>query len=44
LPEFSVFYAAGVYGLTLLGPLRQGLHDRAAGTLVVLNGARASVG
>jgi uncharacterized RDD family membrane protein YckC len=43
LPEFSVFYATAVYGLTMLGPLRQGLHDRAAGTLVVMNGTRVSV-
>jgi uncharacterized RDD family membrane protein YckC len=41
LPEFSVFYTTGVYGMALLGPLRQGLHDRAAGTLVVINGTRA---
>ena len=42
LPEFSVFWAIGVYGLALLGPLRQGMHDRAAGTLVVLNGSVAA--
>lgn len=42
VPRFAVFYTAGVYVMALLGPLRQGLHDRAAGTLVVLNGSSAT--
>jgi uncharacterized RDD family membrane protein YckC len=41
LPEIGVVYSALVYVFAFLGPLRQGLHDRAAGTLVVLNHARA---
>jgi uncharacterized RDD family membrane protein YckC len=35
LPEVGVVYSALVYSVAFLGPLRQGLHDRAAGTLVV---------
>jgi uncharacterized RDD family membrane protein YckC len=42
VPQIGWILGAGVYGMALLGPLRQGLHDRAAGTLVVLNGARAT--
>jgi uncharacterized RDD family membrane protein YckC len=44
VPKFGVFYSAFVYMFAMLGPLRQGLHDRIAGTLVVRNGARAMVG
>lgn len=43
VPQFAIFYSAAVYVLALLGPLRQGLHDRAAGTLVVLNGSRVTL-
>jgi uncharacterized RDD family membrane protein YckC len=35
IPALGLVLGAIVYGLVLLGPLRQGLHDRAAGTLVV---------
>jgi uncharacterized RDD family membrane protein YckC len=44
VPRFAVFYNAFVYMFALLGPMRQGLHDRVAGTLVVRNGARVVVG
>ncbi|MCU1361805.1 MAG: hypothetical protein JWN99_3094 [Ilumatobacteraceae bacterium] len=40
VPRFAIFYDAFVYMFAFLGPLRQGLHDRVAGTLVVLNGPR----
>jgi uncharacterized RDD family membrane protein YckC len=39
VPVLGAYVFLGVYALAYLGPLRQGLHDRAAGTLVVLNGA-----
>jgi uncharacterized RDD family membrane protein YckC len=39
IPQVGVFLAAFVYSLAFWNPLRQGLHDRAAGTLVVLNRA-----
>lgn len=41
VPEVGFALGAIVYSMALLGPLRQGLHDRAAGTLVVLNGSPA---
>jgi uncharacterized RDD family membrane protein YckC len=43
IPVLGVYVFLAVYGLAYLGPLRQGLHDRAAGTLVVLNGATVTV-
>ena len=43
VPVLGVYVFLGVYAMAYLGPLRQGLHDRAAGTLVVLNGARITV-
>jgi uncharacterized RDD family membrane protein YckC len=36
IPAWGFLLGSIVYGLALLGPLRQGLHDRAAGTLVVM--------
>ncbi|MEK7423551.1 MAG: RDD family protein [Actinomycetota bacterium] len=35
VPKAGIVLAAVVYGVAFLGPLRQGIHDRAAGTLVV---------
>jgi uncharacterized RDD family membrane protein YckC len=35
IPRIGVFLAVLVYSLAMWNPLRQGLHDRAAGTLVV---------
>ena len=35
IPRIGMFLSVGVYSLALWNPLRQGLHDRAAGTLVV---------
>ena len=35
IPKIGVFLGATVYSLALWTPLRQGLHDKAAGTLVV---------
>jgi uncharacterized RDD family membrane protein YckC len=37
IPQVGVFLSAVVYSMAFWNPLRQGLHDRAAGTLVVLN-------
>jgi uncharacterized RDD family membrane protein YckC len=37
IPQVGLFLGALVYSLAFWNPLRQGLHDRAAGTLVVLN-------
>lgn len=35
IPRIGVFLGVFVYSLAMWNPLRQGLHDRAAGTLVV---------
>jgi uncharacterized RDD family membrane protein YckC len=35
IPKIGVFLGVMVYSLALWSPLRQGLHDKAAGTLVV---------
>lgn len=35
VPKAGIVLGAVVYGVAFLGPLRQGIHDRAAGTLVV---------
>ena len=40
VPRVGLALGAAVYAVALLGPLRQGVHDRAAGTLVVLNAHR----
>ena len=37
IPRIGVFLAVFVYSMALWSPLRQGLHDKAAGTLVVRN-------
>src|SRR4029077_411526 len=37
IPRIGVFLAVFVYSMALWNPLRQGLHDKAAGTLVVRN-------
>jgi uncharacterized RDD family membrane protein YckC len=37
IPRIGVFLGVFVYSLALWNPLRQGLHDKAAGTLVVLS-------
>jgi uncharacterized RDD family membrane protein YckC len=37
IPQVGFALSIGVYAVALLSPLRQGLHDRAAGTLVVLS-------
>jgi uncharacterized RDD family membrane protein YckC len=37
IPRVGVFLGVLVYSLALWSPLRQGLHDKAAGTLVVRN-------
>lgn len=37
IPSVGLFLAVMVYSLALWTPLRQGLHDKAAGTLVVRN-------
>ncbi|MEO7372056.1 MAG: RDD family protein [Ilumatobacteraceae bacterium] len=37
IPRIGVFLGVLVYSLALWTPLRQGLHDKAAGTLVVRN-------
>ncbi len=37
IPEIGVFLAVFVYSMALWNPLRQGLHDKAAGTVVVRN-------
>ncbi len=36
VPALGFLLGSIVYGLAALGPLRQGLHDRAAGTIVVM--------
>jgi uncharacterized RDD family membrane protein YckC len=38
VPEFGFLLGAVVYGMAAFGPMRQGLHDRAAGSVVILNG------
>ena len=38
VPSLSVLLGSVVYGLAFFGPLRQGLHDRAAGSVVVMAG------
>ncbi len=35
IPKIGVFLGVMVYSLAMWNPLRQGLHDKAAGTLVV---------
>lgn len=42
VPQAGWLLGAIVYAFAFLGPLRQGLHDRAAGTLVVLNQVRVT--
>jgi uncharacterized RDD family membrane protein YckC len=37
IPKIGVFLAVFVYSMALWNPLRQGLHDKAAGTVVVRN-------
>jgi uncharacterized RDD family membrane protein YckC len=37
IPRVGVFLGVFVYSLAMWNPLRQGLHDKAAGTLVVRN-------
>jgi uncharacterized RDD family membrane protein YckC len=37
IPRVGVFLGVLVYSIAMWNPLRQGLHDKAAGTLVVLN-------
>jgi uncharacterized RDD family membrane protein YckC len=37
IPQVGVLLGVSVYSLALWNPLRQGLHDKAAGTLVVRN-------
>lgn len=37
VPEFGIVLGGIVYGMAAFGPLRQGLHDRAAGTVVILD-------
>jgi uncharacterized RDD family membrane protein YckC len=37
IPKVGVFLGVLVYSLAMWNPLRQGLHDKAAGTLVVRN-------
>lgn len=37
IPSIGLFLSMVVYSLALWSPLRQGLHDKAAGTLVVRN-------
>jgi uncharacterized RDD family membrane protein YckC len=37
VPEIGIMFSAVVYGLAAFGPLRQGLHDRAAGTVVIMS-------
>jgi uncharacterized RDD family membrane protein YckC len=37
IPQVGIFLGALVYSMAFWNPLRQGLHDRAAGTLVVLH-------
>jgi uncharacterized RDD family membrane protein YckC len=39
IPRIGVFLGVMVYSIALWNPLRQGLHDKAAGTLVVRNAA-----
>jgi uncharacterized RDD family membrane protein YckC len=37
VPELGFLLGAIVYGMAAFGPLRQGLHDRAAGTVVIMS-------
>ena len=37
VPELGFLLGAIVYGMAAFGPMRQGLHDRAAGSVVILN-------
>jgi uncharacterized RDD family membrane protein YckC len=37
IPRIGVFLSVMCYAMALWNPLRQGLHDKAAGTLVVYN-------
>ncbi|MFN8022668.1 MAG: RDD family protein [Acidimicrobiales bacterium] len=37
VPEAGILFSAVVYGMAAFGPLRQGLHDRAAGTVVIMS-------
>jgi uncharacterized RDD family membrane protein YckC len=37
IPRIGVFLSVFVYSMAMWNPLRQGLHDKAAGTLVVRN-------
>jgi uncharacterized RDD family membrane protein YckC len=37
IPRVGVFLGVLVYSIAMWNPLRQGLHDKAAGTLVVRN-------
>jgi uncharacterized RDD family membrane protein YckC len=39
IPRIGLFLSVLVYSLAMWNPLRQGLHDKAAGTLVVRNSA-----
>ncbi len=43
IPRIGVFLSVMCYAMALWNPLRQGLHDKAAGTLVVYNAAAAAV-
>ncbi len=44
IPQVGFLLALGVFGVAVFSPLRQGLHDRAAATLVVLHTATRTVG
>jgi hypothetical protein len=41
IPEIGVLLGARVYGVAFADPLRRGIHDRAAGSLVVRHGVVA---
>lgn len=43
IPKIGVFLGVMVYSIALWNPLRQGLHDKAAGTVVVRHGALVPV-
>ena len=43
IPRVGVFLGVLVYSIALWNPLRQGLHDKAAGTLVVRHAAPDAV-
>jgi uncharacterized RDD family membrane protein YckC len=43
IPRVGVFLGVLVYSIALWNPLRQGLHDKAAGTLVVRHAAADAV-